>query len=1366
MKFFVPLLFSVRIARIIKPLAAMSLIVLSLIIASSSLTVQANADLDTQEMSPMSAGSSSLSDDAFIEMNVGRTATSRANRIARGGAQVIYVNANATGANNGTSWENAYTGLQNALTAAGNGAEIWVAAGTYKPASSTLRTASFSMKNGVALYGGFNGSETTREQRDWNANPTILSGDLNGNDNDNVDPNEPTRADNSHHVVMSNGVNSTALLDGFIISGGNASDDGGGMYNSSNSRVTISNVTFTRNSASGNGGGMVNFNSSPTISNVMFNNNSAGTSGGGMTNGSNSSPTISNVTFSNNFASGDGGGMFNYTNSNPIISQSAFRGNEAKSAGGAMANSNNSSPEISNTLFSGNLATLGGGAILNLNSNLTVSNVTFSGNRASYGSVMANDNSSGPTIINSILWNNQDDSGIGTSPPIVGGTPTVTYSLVQGGWDGERNIDADPLFVTPLNPNNAPSAGGDFHLSSNSPAIDAGSNSGVSPGAVDLDGNERISGGTVDMGAYEFGTVGGPRTETEPNNSCQQANPITEDLLYTGTLEAQGDEDFFSIDVTNLFDNLIINLNEPIEDYKVELFYAGCSEDRVRNIGFVHNFGEERLVYNVGRETGTYYIKVSTDGQTSSNPYTLQVKIEPNNPDTVKTLILLNRSKLQTIYGLERTSKLLDKLNALENHPAVAGRIIEVDQNAQVQAAYNAWDANPSSAQRANDVTAAIKNYLTSQHDPLPLMEQNGYLVIVGDDRVIPFHRVHVYKYFRENDPDWRAEREYATRHLHSGQRNTISSALFDNQTLTDDFYADFTPTPWRPDHDLYIPDLATGRLVEEPEEMMAVIDAFLDANGQVDLNHGAVSSDDFVQDAARNQYNILSADGLTIDNSLIGGQFSGNDLIETMLQPSNDVCAINGHSSHYQQGAPDSTAMLSIDVSNASGDFSGNLFFTVGCQSGLNVPPSESNPLDFPQAFARRGVTYVGNTGWAYGMESSIGLTEKLIGLFTENLVNGNSASIGLALTKAKHDYWLRDMDQNGNENNRNYYDEKIMIEATLFGLPMLHVKTPTNSNLSEQKTSTLEAETETLRVNPEIAASPGPLLMQERGWKVDASLSEGVTVVRKGYDFPSAISHQTENGTYYTTSGLVDSNVFEPLQPMEWDKLENSVARTQDMFAHGVLMLSGKYGDKRNFDPVIDSPIDLNSDQDSRKAGPEPEFSAENFYPALPCQFNKIVTLGDQRKQMLVLTPGQYDSQTQTERLFDNMTVDVYYSNSNDETAPTISTLSQAEQGNQVRVSVPVTDNIGVQRVVVTYTTGPRDDGLGNFSGEWLSVELTLNGNNTWSGTIPAGNNTSFFIQAVDTAGNVAVDDNNGRYFTAGTSPTESIYLPLVIR
>ncbi|HAQ67990.1 MAG TPA: hypothetical protein DCR70_09735, partial [Phycisphaerales bacterium] len=91
----------------------------------------------------------------------------------------------ATGAGTGTSWADAYAGpasLQTALAAAVSGDQIWVKAGTYRPSTTGLRTASFTMKSGVAIYGGFVGTESTLSQRDWKTNVTILSGDLLGND--------------------------------------------------------------------------------------------------------------------------------------------------------------------------------------------------------------------------------------------------------------------------------------------------------------------------------------------------------------------------------------------------------------------------------------------------------------------------------------------------------------------------------------------------------------------------------------------------------------------------------------------------------------------------------------------------------------------------------------------------------------------------------------------------------------------------------------------------------------------------------------------------------------------------------------------------------------------------------------------------------------------------------------------------------------------------------------------------------------------------------------------------------------------------------------------------------------------------------
>ena len=251
------------------------------------------------------------------------------------GSNIVYVKADASGANNGTSWGNAYNDLQNALASGTSGSEIWVAAGTYKPSSATDRRATFNLQNGIAIYGGFNGTETSRSERNWVTNISTLSGDLNSNDNNNIDTDDPTRSDNSHHVVSSSNTDQSAVLDGFLIVAGNANQAGvdglgGGVYNN-NSSSTINNITFRNNSAN-NGGGMANQNSSLLVSNSVFNSNSANNNGGGIYN-NNSRLTVKNVTFNGNSAR-NGGGMANATNSNPLISEAVFRNNSANHGGG------------------------------------------------------------------------------------------------------------------------------------------------------------------------------------------------------------------------------------------------------------------------------------------------------------------------------------------------------------------------------------------------------------------------------------------------------------------------------------------------------------------------------------------------------------------------------------------------------------------------------------------------------------------------------------------------------------------------------------------------------------------------------------------------------------------------------------------------------------------------------------------------------------------------------------------------------------------------------------------------------------------------------------------------------------------------
>ena len=390
---------------------------------------------------------------------------------------IIHVDQDAVGYCNGTSWEDALIDLQQALAWAEDGVEIWVAQGTYTPTylyfPGDPRSATFQLRNGVALYGGFDPTvgDTGWEDRDWLNNVTVLSGDI-GTVGD--------RRDNSYHVFYHSSplaLDGTAILDGFTVSDGNANGDladnhGGGMYNGSSS-PTVTNCTFSSNSAVSDGGGMCNYDSSPALTNCSFSGNSA-IFGAGMHNTS-SSPALTSCTFSDNSAQ-NGGAMFNMI-SLPALTNCTFSGNVTSNSGGAMYNTY-SSPILTNCTFSGNSATsFSGGGIYN-----------------SY--------SSSPTLTNCILWG---DTAGGLPEEIcnhdVDSIPVVTYSDVQGGYDGTGNIDEDPRFVD--------ENGGDYHLQPDSPCIDTGYNDSPNLPAHDFEGDDRVLDGDgnvtaiVDMGVDE-----------------------------------------------------------------------------------------------------------------------------------------------------------------------------------------------------------------------------------------------------------------------------------------------------------------------------------------------------------------------------------------------------------------------------------------------------------------------------------------------------------------------------------------------------------------------------------------------------------------------------------------------------------------------------------------------------------------------------------------------------------------------------------------------------------------------------------------------------------------------------------------------
>ena len=212
---------------------------------------------------------------------------------------------------------------------------------------------------------------------------------------------------------------------------------------------------------------------------------------------------------------GSGAGM-RINSSSPTISNCIFSANITSNNGGGMV-CDNASPAITNCLFSGNTAN-DGAAILNTNASATdITNCTFSGNNATAtGGAIRNGSSSSPLVSNCIIWGNL---AAGITSAIynadAGSVPVVNYTLVQGGYTGTNNIDANPLFVSPVAATLAPTLSGDYRLQLCSPGINGGLNSYV-PGSInnDLDYNPRIHYGKVDCGVYEK-----PLTLAVPNGS-------------------------------------------------------------------------------------------------------------------------------------------------------------------------------------------------------------------------------------------------------------------------------------------------------------------------------------------------------------------------------------------------------------------------------------------------------------------------------------------------------------------------------------------------------------------------------------------------------------------------------------------------------------------------------------------------------------------------------------------------------------------------------------------------------------------------------------------------------------------------------
>jgi len=476
-------------------------------------------------------------------------------------SRILYVDDDANGLDDGSSWINAYRHLQDALADANvseKSVEIRVAQGVYRPdqragVTSSDRNATFRLLSGVTLKGGYAGAgRPAPDARDIEVHRTTLTGDLKGDD---APPNAGSdsylwqwylwspasgRRENSRHVVTASGTDGSAVLDGFIISAGN--DDlsepgvreaipvglGGGILNVGGS-PTIVNCAFSGNSA-GKGAAIYSDDVDLTLTNCTFRDNHA-YRGGGLYN-ENGTATLVGCIFIGNSAYRGGGGLYGEA-SQVATSHCTFRRNDAIGGfGAAIANCGRSTTVISNCLFEANRANFGAG-ICNYDSSLTLTACTFNGNSGAGLGCYSVDYPSIVNATNCILWDGQQTGSIAISGP--GSTIRISFCDVREEtaglhdayegvlWGDGNIIEVDPCFVSPGywvdrrtardNSRDDVWIDGDFHLKSQAGRWEPNSKSWVKDTATSpcIDAGDPNSpvgdepfpnGGRINMGVY------------------------------------------------------------------------------------------------------------------------------------------------------------------------------------------------------------------------------------------------------------------------------------------------------------------------------------------------------------------------------------------------------------------------------------------------------------------------------------------------------------------------------------------------------------------------------------------------------------------------------------------------------------------------------------------------------------------------------------------------------------------------------------------------------------------------------------------------------------------------------------------------
>ncbi len=717
----------------------------------------------------------------------------------------------------------------------------------------------------------------------------------------------------------------------------------------------------------------------------------------------------------------------------------------------------------------------------------------------------------------------------------------------------------------------------------------------------------------------------------------------------------------------------------------------------------------------------------------------------------IETLIVFNRERMEHLYAESRTTELYDELVAFANRDDVLGEVLDIGNNTSVQTAYAKWSANLADSNLANETTEAIRSsimgYIIDTHTNVK------YIVLVGNDEVIPFRRMD--DNTEGNDREQYYYNEQIVPKQMSAQNTTVGWALQDNMFLTDDFYADEAPDKVA-GRELYRPDYAIGRLIETPEEIMGMLEAFDSTNGVIQTNGEAlVVGYDVVEKLAKDMRDKLQRKGFQTTD-LIGNNWTKDDLKAKQLQPPPGfrLQFINVHATYEYEGAPpEKDNVLAVSFTDifqsTNDDLEGAVIVSPGCHAGFNVPTftKEENQLDvddLTQAFTRRRACFIGNTGYGFAGKKTIDNTEIVLNTFVRELLKESSVTIGEALKKAKQDYKpLRPHHQrhHGHHDDRHYdnhpphppfdaYDEKVVQQLVLYGLPMYRLPAMSGGTLGDDDPfpgvkATFSTEG---TFGPDDNFVSGNLRVQAEA-PAQGPATTGLADMAKGLSVPQ----ETDWGSYVDLDGHTIAASNAPVLPHYYETLDEDDGVTSNLPpVHGAIITSGTFYTRTVSDPLVDRRVKLAlGEEDTTEDADEPDLAVEGSYPFIPLAA-QAETTADQNVA-LSLVMGQYDSIDGVERLFTDTNVLLTFSASPDHEKPTIHSVegyyNQADQ--QAVFKVGASDPSGIRRVLVCFTNGsqvPCTD---------LDPDTTTD---KWVGyvkEVPPG--AEYTVQVVDYPGNV---------------------------